>query len=117
MSSLTPSAGEENSRNKACHTNNSVSHELVTPLTAKKKGKGVAIIEELDPNATSLMNGSPLPATGLVLSGPHLMDWMNPVDFLEPCCFCKRELSACCFYKRELSACCFYKRKSSAHAQ
>ena len=80
MSSTTPSAGEENIRNKPRHTNNSTSRELVTPLATKKKGKGVSITEEADPEAVSPSNGSPMPATGPVLTGPHLSDKISPEE-------------------------------------
>ena len=80
MSTQTLAAGDESSKAKVRNTNNSASQELVTPLASKKKGKGVAMTEELDPDATPPMIGNPLPATGPLLSGPHTIDRMNTGD-------------------------------------
>ncbi|EDR05199.1 uncharacterized protein LACBIDRAFT_330017 [Laccaria bicolor S238N-H82] len=80
MSSLAPSAGEESSRNKTRHTNNLASQELVTPLTMRKKGKGMAMTEEMDPDAATPVNSNPLPTKGPVLSGPHPAHRINPTE-------------------------------------
>ena len=48
MSTQTLTAGDESSKAKVCNTNNSASRELVTLLASKKKGKGVAMTEELN---------------------------------------------------------------------
>ena len=80
MSTQTLPAGDKSSKAKVRNTNNSASRELVTPLASKKKGKGVAMTEELDPDATPPTIGNPLPATGPVLSGPHTIDRMNTGD-------------------------------------
>ena len=80
MSMQTLTAGEESSKAKACNMNKSASRELVTPLASKKKGKGVAMMKEPDPDATPPMIGNPLPATGPILSGPHTIGRMNTGD-------------------------------------
>ena len=77
MSMQTLTAGDESSKAKVRNMNNSASWELITPLMLKKKGGGVAMMEELDPGATPPMIGNPLPATGPILSGPHPVDRMN----------------------------------------
>ena len=74
MSSSIPSAGDDNLKGKTRVTNNSASWDLVTPLTTRRKGKGVSMTEELDPEALSPMNHSPMPASGPILSGPHTLD-------------------------------------------
>lgn len=74
LSFVTPSAAEENSWNKASHTNNSVNYELITLLMLKKKGKGVLMTEEPDPEAISPTICSPMTASGPVLTGPHPLD-------------------------------------------
>lgn len=74
MSSTTPSVGDDAQNNKTCNTNNSASCKIVTPLTARKKGKGVSMTEELDPEAISPMNGSPIPSHGPILAIPHFLD-------------------------------------------
>ena len=78
MSSVTPSTGDDAHRNKTRNTNNSASRELVTPLTSKKKGKGVSVSEEPDPEAISPTNDNPMSASGPILTGPHLPDKANP---------------------------------------
>ena len=45
---------------------------------SKKKGKGVSITEEPDPEAVSPTNDSPIPASSPVLTGPHPPDKANP---------------------------------------
>ncbi|KIJ98897.1 hypothetical protein K443DRAFT_133253 [Laccaria amethystina LaAM-08-1] len=54
MSSSIPSARNDNLKNKSHSTNNSTSRDLITPLTTRKKGKGVSMTEE----AESPMNHS-----------------------------------------------------------
>ncbi|EDR04306.1 uncharacterized protein LACBIDRAFT_330822 [Laccaria bicolor S238N-H82] len=78
MSSTTPTGGDDIHRNKTRNTNNSTSHELITPLTDKKKGKGVSMAEEPDPEAITPANDSPMPSSGPVLMGPHSLDKTNP---------------------------------------
>ena len=74
MSSSIPSAGDDNLKGKTRVTNNSASRDLVTPLTTRRNGKGVSMMEELDPEALSPTNHSPMPASGPILSGPHTLD-------------------------------------------
>ncbi|EDR00302.1 uncharacterized protein LACBIDRAFT_314428 [Laccaria bicolor S238N-H82] len=92
MSLLGPTAGDKSSRIKMHNTNNSASREIVTLLMAKKKGKGVAMTEELNPNTVQSSNNNPLPNTGPVLLGPQTKTPSNPtsvckfssVQFLPP---------------------------------
>ena len=77
MSSVAPSTGDDAHRNKTCNTNNSASQDLVTPLTTKRKGKGVSRTEEPDPEADSPVNVSRMPPSGPVLTGPHTPDTTN----------------------------------------
>ena len=77
MSSVTPSTGDNIHQNKTHNTNSSASWDLVTLLTTKRKGKGVSMTEEPDPEADSPVNVSPMPASGLVLTGPHPPDMTN----------------------------------------
>ncbi|EDR12896.1 uncharacterized protein LACBIDRAFT_323715 [Laccaria bicolor S238N-H82] len=58
--------------------NNLASCEIVTPLMTRKKGKGVSMTKELDPEAISPTNGSPMPSSGSVLTGPHHLDSLTP---------------------------------------
>ena len=77
MSSATPSTGDSVHQNKTHSTNNSASWNLITLLTTRRKGKGVSMTEELDPEADSPVNISPMPASGPVLTGPHPLDTTN----------------------------------------
>ena len=63
LSSTTASIGDEAHRNKTCNINNSASQEMITLLASKKKGKGMSITKELDPEAVSPTNDSPIPAS------------------------------------------------------
>ena len=78
MSSSIPSTGDETLKGKSHNTNNSASRDLVTPWASKKKGKGVSMAEEPDPKAISPTNGNSMPVSGPVLTGPHLLDTINP---------------------------------------
>ena len=83
MSSTTPSVGDDAQRNKTRNTNNSASREIVTPLATKKKGKGVSVTEELDPEAVSPTNDNPIPSHGPILTGPHPQD-KNSTEEMPP---------------------------------
>jgi hypothetical protein len=82
MSSTTPSVGDDTHRNKTRNTNNSASREIVTPLTTRKKGKGVSMAEVADPEAYSPTNGNSMPSSGPVLTGPHPTDKVSPGETL-----------------------------------
>ena len=78
MSSSIPSTGDKTLKGKSRNTKNSASWDLVTLLATRKKGKGVSVTEELDPKPISPTNGNSMPASGPVLTGPHLLDKTNP---------------------------------------
>ena len=84
MSSTTPSVRDDTQRNKTCNTNNSASREIVTPLATKKKGKGVSVTEELDPEVVSPTNDNPIPSHGPILTGPHPQDKIS-MEEMPPC--------------------------------
>ena len=66
-----PATGPANTTH---NTNNSVSREIITPLATRKKGKGVLMTKEPDPEAVSPMNDNPIPSHGPTLTRPHPQD-------------------------------------------
>ena len=78
MSSSVPSAGDDNPKGKTRITNNLASRDIVILLTTERKGKGVSMTEEPDPEAISPMNHIPMPASGPVLTGPHTTNSDTP---------------------------------------
>ncbi|EDR03934.1 uncharacterized protein LACBIDRAFT_331090 [Laccaria bicolor S238N-H82] len=73
-----PAAATQETTKLTTLTTGTSHHEIVTPLTTKKKGKGVAMSEEPDPDSMPSTNSNPLPTTGPVLLGSHTENPSSP---------------------------------------